>query len=171
MPGQFVPSPRNRRLRRGGSRVPRTGREESGPLSDPRQIAVRAMYNTPPRTSSAPSPIRNIFASQFIVATHNRTLIQAPGGTIRSGHRGACVQMIHEGKPTPDSRRSGLVGDLGQKIPKTSERLLKTTRLPAFQAETRVRFHSPLPFRTPDRPFAAAGGWLHAASAGLIAAK
>jgi hypothetical protein len=30
------------------------------------------MYNTPPRTSSAPSPIRNIFASQFIVATDNR---------------------------------------------------------------------------------------------------
>ena len=77
MPGQFVPSPKNLMLRRGGSRVSRTGREESGPLSDPRQIAVRAMYKTPPRTSSAPSPIRNILASQFIAATHNRTGIQA----------------------------------------------------------------------------------------------
>jgi hypothetical protein len=76
MPGQFVPSPKNRTPRRGGSRVSRTGREESGPLSDPRQIAVRAMYKSPPRTSSAPSPIRNILASQFIAATHNRTGIQ-----------------------------------------------------------------------------------------------
>jgi hypothetical protein len=47
MPGQFVPSPKNLMLRRGGSRVPRTGREESGPLSDPRRIEVRAMYKTP----------------------------------------------------------------------------------------------------------------------------
>jgi hypothetical protein len=34
--------------------------EESGPLRGPRQIAARAMYKIPPRTSSAPSPIRNI---------------------------------------------------------------------------------------------------------------
>jgi hypothetical protein len=34
-----------------------------GRLSDPRQIVARAMYKTPPRTSSAPSPIRNILAS------------------------------------------------------------------------------------------------------------
>ena len=68
MPGQFVPNPKNRTLRRGGSRVSRTGREESGPLSGPRQIAVRAMYRIPPRTSSAPSTIRNILASQFIAA-------------------------------------------------------------------------------------------------------
>ena len=47
MPGQFVPNLKNLMLRRGGSRVPRTGREESGPLSDPRQIEVRAMYKTP----------------------------------------------------------------------------------------------------------------------------
>jgi hypothetical protein len=60
MPSQFVPSPKNRTPRRGGSRVPRTGREESGPLRGPRQIAARAMYKIPPRTSSAPSPIRNI---------------------------------------------------------------------------------------------------------------
>src|ERR1700738_5740999 len=77
MPGQFVPTPKNRMLRRGGSRVSRTGREESRPLSGPRQIAARAMYKTPPRTSSAPIPIRNIPASQFIVATHNRNGIQA----------------------------------------------------------------------------------------------
>src|SRR5712664_1684181 len=73
MPGQFVPSPKNLMLRLGGSRVSRTGREESGPLSDPRQIAVRAMYKTPPKTSSAPSPIRNIFASQ---STLSRTAEQ-----------------------------------------------------------------------------------------------
>jgi hypothetical protein len=33
MPGQFVPSPKNLMLRRGGSRVSRTGREAFGPLS------------------------------------------------------------------------------------------------------------------------------------------
>src|ERR1700686_2414705 len=38
-------------------------------------MAVRAVYKTPPRTSSAPSPIRNILASQFVDA-HNRTVIQ-----------------------------------------------------------------------------------------------
>src|ERR1700682_1822737 len=76
MPGQFVPNAKNPMPRRGGSRVSRTGREEYGPLSGPRQIAVRAVYKIPPRTSSAPSPIRNILASQFIVATHNRTEIQ-----------------------------------------------------------------------------------------------
>src|SRR5260370_39487594 len=75
MPGQFVLTPKNRMLRVGGSRVSRTGREESRPLSGPRQIAVRIMYKTPQRTSSAPSPIRNIFASQFIAAPHNRTVI------------------------------------------------------------------------------------------------
>jgi hypothetical protein len=60
MPGQFVLTPKKRMLRVGGSRVSRTGREESRPLSGPRQIAVRIMYKTPQRTSSAPSPIRNI---------------------------------------------------------------------------------------------------------------
>ena len=60
MPGQFVPSPKNRTPRRGGSRVSRTGRQESGPLRGSRQIAPRAMCKIPPRTSSAPSPIRNI---------------------------------------------------------------------------------------------------------------
>jgi hypothetical protein len=85
MPGQFVPSPKNRTLRRDGSRVSRAGREESGPLSGPRQIALRAMYRIPPRTSRAPSPIRNILVSQFIAAAHNRTWIQALGGAISSG--------------------------------------------------------------------------------------
>src|ERR1700726_1155962 len=83
--------PKNRTPRRGGSRVSRTGREESGPLRGPRPIAARTMYKIPPRTSSAPSPIRNILASQFIAATHNRTGIQA--GAIRfvpwSRHSGA----------------------------------------------------------------------------------
>ena len=87
MPGQFVLTPKNRMLRVGGSRVSRTGREESRPLSGPRQIAVRIMYKTPQRTSSAPSPIRNIFASQFIAAPHNRSGINrgkvgfVPAGT------------------------------------------------------------------------------------------
>jgi hypothetical protein len=39
------------------------------------------MYKIPPRTSSTPSPIRNILASQFNAATHNRAGIQA--GAIR----------------------------------------------------------------------------------------
>jgi hypothetical protein len=55
----------------------RPGGFRAAKLSDPRQIAVRAMYKTPPRTSSAPSPIRNILASQFIAATHNRTGLTA----------------------------------------------------------------------------------------------
>src|SRR5258706_9935963 len=87
MPGQFVLTPKKRMLRVGASRVSRTDREESRPLSGPRQIAARIMYKTPQRTSSAPSPIRNIFASQFIAAPHNRTGINrgkagfVPAGT------------------------------------------------------------------------------------------
>jgi hypothetical protein len=103
MPGQFVPSPKNLMLRRGGSRVSRTGREESGPLSGPRQRVVRAMYKTPPRTSSAPSPIRNILASQFIAATHNRTRIQAPGGAVRSCRQGGSDRR---GSPSSERRQS-----------------------------------------------------------------
>jgi hypothetical protein len=61
---------------RGGSKVSRTGREEFWPLSGPRQIALRAVYKSPPATSTAPSPIRNILASQIIAAMHNRTGIQ-----------------------------------------------------------------------------------------------
>jgi len=99
MPGQFVPSPKNRTLRRGGSRVSRTGAEESGPLSGPRQMAVPAIYRIPPRTSSAPSTIRNILASQFIAATHNRTWIQALGGAIRSSTT-AFMMANHTGFPS-----------------------------------------------------------------------
>jgi hypothetical protein len=78
-PGQFAPSPRNRKLRRGGSNVSRAGREESRPLSGPRQIAVRAMYRIPPITRSAPSPIRNILASLSVAAPHNTTGLKHPG--------------------------------------------------------------------------------------------
>src|SRR3981189_625741 len=100
MPGQFVPSPKNLMLGRGGSRVSRTGREESGPLSDPRQIAVRAMYKTPPTASSAPSPIRNILASQFIAATHNRTGIQADARRFVPAGKGAATGEARARKAT-----------------------------------------------------------------------
>jgi hypothetical protein len=83
MAGQFVSSPKNLVLRRGGSRVSRTGREESGPLSDPRQIAVCAINKAPQRTSNAPSPVRNILASQFIAARHNRRFKQMPANSFR----------------------------------------------------------------------------------------
>jgi hypothetical protein len=73
MPGQFAPSPKNRTLRVGGSRVLETGPEERGRLSGPHQIAVRAMYKIPPRTSSAPSNVRNILASQFIAVARAST--------------------------------------------------------------------------------------------------
>src|SRR5438552_9775664 len=96
MPGQFVATPKNRMLRVGGSRVLRTGRrEESGPLSGPRQMAARAVYKTPPRTSSAPSPTRNILASQFIAAPHNRTRIQAGEEGIRSGVACHALRKAH----------------------------------------------------------------------------
>src|ERR1700730_15938490 len=74
-PGQFGPSPRNPTPRRGGSRVPPTGpeREEPEPLSDPRQITACTMYRTPPKTSSAPSPITIILVSRFIAATNAPT--------------------------------------------------------------------------------------------------
>jgi hypothetical protein len=111
MPGQFAPSPKNLMLRRGGSRVSRTGREESGPLSDPRQIAVRAMYKTPPRTSSAPSPIRNILASQFIAATHNRTGIQADARRFVPAGKGTA-----SGSCPRDERRQSL-GSSADAIP------------------------------------------------------
>jgi hypothetical protein len=55
--------------RREGSRVSGTGPEERGRLSDPHQIAVRAMYNIPQRTSSAPNTIKSILASQFIAVS------------------------------------------------------------------------------------------------------
>src|ERR1700686_1078258 len=76
-PGQFGPSPRNPKPRRGGSRVLRTGpereEEEPEPLSDPRQITARTKYRTPPKTSSAPSPMTIILASRFIAATNALT--------------------------------------------------------------------------------------------------
>jgi hypothetical protein len=42
-----------------------TDPEERGRLSDPHQIAVRAIYKIPPRTSSAPNIIKNILASSI----------------------------------------------------------------------------------------------------------
>src|SRR5205823_10694639 len=69
--------------------------EESGPLSGPRQMAARAVYKTPPRTSSAPSPTRNILASQFIAAPHNRTRIQAGEEGIRSGVACHALRKAH----------------------------------------------------------------------------
>ena len=105
MPGQFALTPKNRMLRVGGSRVSRTGREESRPLSGPRQIAARVMYKTPQKTSSAPSPIRNIFGSQFIAAPHNRTGINrgkvgfVPGGTTEEN------KAWGRGKETAPARR------------------------------------------------------------------
>jgi hypothetical protein len=61
------------------------------------------MYKTPQRTSSAPSPIRNIFASQFIAAPHNRTGINrgkvgfVPAGTTeenKTAKHGADARVI-----------------------------------------------------------------------------
>ena len=85
MPGQFGPTPRNPRPRRGGSRVPRTGREESRPLSGPRQIAVRIMYKTPQRTSSAPSPIQEHFRLSIHRCPAQQNWNQSREGRIRSG--------------------------------------------------------------------------------------
>src|ERR1700738_2311845 len=108
MPGQFVLSPKNPMLRLDGSRVSRTGREESGPLSDPRQIAVRAMYKTPPTTSSAPSPIRNILASQFIAAPQNRTGIKADARRFVPAVKGAAareaLRALKDGNPWVQAR-------------------------------------------------------------------
>jgi hypothetical protein len=71
-----IPGTRNPTPRRGGSRVLRTGPErgEPEPLSDPRQITARTMYRTPPKTSSAPSPMTIILASRFIAATNAPTM-------------------------------------------------------------------------------------------------
>ena len=91
-PGQFVPSPRNRKLRRGGSKVSRAGREESRPLSGPRQIAVRAMYRIPMITKSAPSPIRNILASLFVAAPHNTTGLKHPAS--KTFRPSAAIQRV-----------------------------------------------------------------------------
>jgi hypothetical protein len=83
-PGQFGPSPRNPKPRRGGSRVSRTGpeREEPEPLSDPRQITARTMYRTPPKMSSAPSPMTIILVSRFIAATNAPTTRRRRNGTL-----------------------------------------------------------------------------------------
>jgi hypothetical protein len=82
-PGQFGPSPRNPKPRCGGSRVSGTGPEleEPEPLSDPRQITARTMYRTPPKTSSAPSPMTIILVSRFIAATNAPTTRRRRNGT------------------------------------------------------------------------------------------
>src|SRR5260370_21462827 len=125
MPGQFVPSPKNRTLRRGGSRVSRTGWEESGPLRGPRQIAVRAMYRIPPRTSSAPSPIRNILASQFIRCHAQQNLDSRarwwdsfrapkgfwggfPSGRLKSSNEGTWVLSDHDSSAAPQTVQTAL---------------------------------------------------------------
>src|SRR5260370_13376275 len=74
-PGQCGRGRRNPPPRGGGSRVPQTGpeREEPEPLSDPRQITACTMYSTPPKTSSAPSPMTIILVSRFIAATNAPT--------------------------------------------------------------------------------------------------
>jgi hypothetical protein len=84
MPGQFVPSPKNRAPRLGGSRVSRTGRwEESGPLSGPRPPnSSAAIYKTPENEQRAKPDQEHSGLSQLIAATHNRTWIQADGGRI-----------------------------------------------------------------------------------------
>src|ERR1700733_6211421 len=65
-PGQFVPSPKNRTPRPWRLQSVANRPEESGPLRAPRQIAARATYKIPPRTSSAPSPIRNILGLSIL---------------------------------------------------------------------------------------------------------
>jgi hypothetical protein len=69
--------------RREGSRVSGTGPEERSRLSDPHQIAVRAMYNIPQRTSSAPNTIKSILASQFIAVS--RTTVSSSADTFLRG--------------------------------------------------------------------------------------
>jgi len=54
--------------------VSETGPGERGRLSGPHQIAVRAKYKIPLRTSSAPSNIRNILASQLTTAQSAQAL-------------------------------------------------------------------------------------------------
>ena len=94
MPGQFAPSPKNRTLRVGGSRVLETGPEERGRLSGPHQIAVRTMYKIPLRTNSAPSNVRNILASQFIAAA--RTPV---GSSADSFLRGELTPRVKASSP------------------------------------------------------------------------
>jgi len=92
IPGQFASNPRKPTPRRGGSKVSRAGR-----LSDPRQNVALAVYKTPPITSSAPSTIRNIVASQFVVATHKNGETQSRAASIRSGRQ---VHVGHHVLPT-----------------------------------------------------------------------
>jgi hypothetical protein len=132
MPRQFVPSPKNPRPRRGGSRVPRTGRrEDSGPLSDPRQMAVRAVYTTPPRTSSAPSPIRNMLASQFIAVpfrSQNRGIACARKRTFGMAGHVAVRRQRTWIKPT---RESVVLGTIRPRSP--DYRLVSISRCCCFR--------------------------------------
>jgi hypothetical protein len=84
--------------RREGSRVSGTGPEERRRLSDPHQIAVRAMYKNPPRTSSAPNTIKNILASHYTAAT-------PVGSSADSLLRGEFTPLGQTSSPSPQPGR------------------------------------------------------------------
>jgi hypothetical protein len=85
MPGQFVLTPKNRMLRVGGSRVSRTGREESRPLSGPRQIAVRIMYKTPAENEQRAKPYQEHSRLSIHRCPAQQNWNQSREGRIRSG--------------------------------------------------------------------------------------
>src|SRR6266481_8766719 len=76
MPGQFVPTPKNLSARRGCSRVLRTGRNESRPLSGPRQIALRAVYKIPPETENEQRAKPNQDHSRLLNSSLSRGRLQ-----------------------------------------------------------------------------------------------
>jgi hypothetical protein len=54
------------------------------------------MYRNPPRTRSAPSPIRNILASQFIAATPNSQCRSNRSGTKKPRSEAGAFQLLVE---------------------------------------------------------------------------
>ena len=109
MPGQFVLTPKKRMLRVGGSRVSRTGREESRPLSGLRQIAVRIMYKTSlsgtfsPLNSSLPTTELesiagrpDLFQSEKALAGHKSPVRRGGLRTGRGvGHKSRATGGLH----------------------------------------------------------------------------
>jgi hypothetical protein len=79
------------------------------------------MYKTPPRTSSAPSPIRNILASQFIAATTEPGFKPMPADSFLAlrnwrGLRALKVRrcLMSKETPTDDPRQKTDGGSLRQ---------------------------------------------------------
>jgi hypothetical protein len=108
-------------LRRGGSRVPRTGREESAPLSDPRQIAVRAMYKTAENEHRRQAP-----SGTFWPCNSSLPLKTGPG--FKPMPADSFLQAKGDSNRCPSSERGQNLGSSAGAVPERGGRTPMTAR-------------------------------------------